>query len=267
MQPKEWSRRPNEWLSSLEIDQVLRQYAAACPHFHYTDFGFIDFAADVDSRLPARPDFEPAAPPFGTHDTGMWTDPAELARAQPAASKPAQCVQPKICGLDIKKLVRENKVCLIGSVLNLSRHVEEGTHWVFALLFLPPPPLTSGLAPQMIYFDSTAAPPPPEIVAWHKKLQAECEELYPPSTPHLPLRVNMYPRQSSDTECGMFVLYAMVSIVQGAWLKDTPDTAPATCTELERIPTMLNELLSKGGTKLSDDVVSRYRSVLFVPTE
>lgn len=260
-QPTQWSKKPNEWLTSVDIDRVLKQYAAACPHFHYTGFGFIDFAADKNAPLPARRGFEALDPDVAV----PAMDAAQLAKAQPSARNTASCVQPEICGLDLVSLVKRQRKHLVGSVLNVSRHVEEGTHWVFALVFLPPPQGRNA-APQMIYFDSTAEPPPPEIVAWHAKLQDQCAKIYPPSSssssPLLPLRVNTVKRQKTDTECGMFALYAVVSVVQGKWLRDTPDTAAAQCARIEHVPNMLDELLSKN-TPITDELVARYRNVLF----
>lgn len=256
--PKSWSKRPNEWLTSDEIDRVLEQHADACPHFHYTGFGFIDFAADARTPLRPRSGFE-ARDPDAALPPPM--DAAQLAKAQPAAQNPNNCVQPGICDLNLAELIRQNKF-LVGSVLNVSRHVEEGTHWVFVLLFLPPP-AAAAPPPQMVYFDSTAEPPPPEIVAWHAKLRNECAKIYPSSSfPPLMLRVNGVRRQKTDTECGMFALYAVVSMVQGIWLKDTADTAAAQCAALDKIPLMLDELLHKD-TPITDEMVARYRSVLF----
>lgn len=258
-QPTEWAKKPNEWLTSVDIDRVLKQYAAACPHFHYTGFGFIDFAANKNAPLPARRGFEALDPDAAV----PAMDAAQLAKAQPSAPNKESCVQPEICGLDLRNLVKQQqqqqRKHLVGSVLNVSRHVEEGTHWVFVLIFLPPPQGRNA-APQMIYFDSTAEPPPPEIVAWHAKLKKQCANIYPSPLP--PLRLNTVKRQNTDTECGMFALYAIVSVVQGKWLKDTPDTAAAQCARIENVPKMLDELLSKN-TPITDELVARYRNVLF----
>lgn len=253
--PKKWDAHPREWLTSEDIDRVLHQYASACPHFHYTGFGFIDFAADARVPMAARPaPFQPVAVSAGT------PPPAVVARSTapaPESQDPKHCVMPSICALNLQTL-RSKGVTLVASVLNVSRHVEEGTHWVFVVLWLPPRGAAAG--PRMVYFDSNADATPPEITAWHRKLSTQCRAIWP--NHRLALRSNRLVRQKTNSECGMFCVYSIASIAQGRWLATMGDADAPSCASTESIPRMLDELLD-GRTPLTDDLVAQYRNILF----
>lgn len=255
--PKEWKTNPSEWLTSEDIDKVLRQYAEACPHFHYTGFGFIDFAADV--RVPQAARGGPFQPVKGGRGVDGGSDDGDVISVggAPDSVRSEHCVMPALCSLNLSDLAAKG-VTLVASVLNLSRHVEEGTHWVFVLIFIP--------GAQMVYFDSNADATPPEILRWHRKLARTV-----PDGGHgsghggLTFRRNNVVRQATDTECGMFALYSIVSIVRGRWLEGDYDDGGHSCGDAAVVPRMLDELLD-AETPLTDELVAKYRHILFGPS-
>lgn len=263
--PKKWSKNAHEWLTNEDIDQVLDQYAKACPHFYYTGFGFMDFAADARAELAARP--APFRPLEGDDEddeddegggTAAKTKKSLVGSDTPApdSADPAHCVMPKICALDLEALARRG-VYFVATVLNISRHVEKGMHWVFVALWLPPLPSTA--APQMVYFDSNADDTPPEITAWRAKLAAQCGRVW--KRP-LAFRCNTVARQETNTECGMYVLFCIVSIVQGRWLAADADADAPSCASADSVPRMLDQLLDER-THITDSLVAKFRHIFF----
>jgi len=96
--PKSWIDSPNEWLSTPDIEQVMKQYENK-----YKDFVFIG---------PVPMDFD--AP------DGM-----------------GQCIVNEMCQLNLKKLADKGKY-RIGIVFNLDYHNESGSHWVAMFISMLP---------------------------------------------------------------------------------------------------------------------------------
>lgn len=88
--PDAWVVRPEEWLSSVDIEQVERQYAKLFPTYAFLGCIPIDF----DLR-----------------------------------SKTGKCLVNMLCSLDIRALAREGKT-QIGIVFNTDVHTGPGQHWV-----------------------------------------------------------------------------------------------------------------------------------------
>ena len=88
--PKEWIKNPNEWLSSLDIISVMKQYEKA-----YSCFEFIG---------PSPIDF----------DTRMMYD---------------KCVWPELCNFKIEKYIKKGKN-KIGVIFNTDPHNKGGSHWI-----------------------------------------------------------------------------------------------------------------------------------------
>jgi hypothetical protein len=263
-QPPRWSTHPSEWLMNDDIDSVLHQYAAACPRFHYTGFGFMDFAAD--ERAPVAPRGYPFEPVGGDVANKRSSRSSRAKRLQqPDAQTAEQCVSRSVCSLDIGKLAKRG-VTLAAAVLNLSRHVEKGTHWVFVVLFLPPAP--SGRA-EMVYFDSNAEETPNEVKRWHIRLQAQWSAARGDGA-SLRLRSNSLARQRTNSECGMWCLVCIVSLVLGRWLTaaDAADNgaaleaAPCAVDPVSTVPRMLDELLDVS-LPMTDAIAANFRSAFF----
>lgn len=90
--PPIWNKNPNEWLSNIDILNVLKQYQKSYKNFLFLGPSPIDF----DSHLLE-------------HNN--------------------KCVEVDICSLSIKEQLKNNKT-KIGIIFNLDKHNERGSHWV-----------------------------------------------------------------------------------------------------------------------------------------
>ena len=88
--PDEWKKNPNEWLSSVDITDVMKQYEKK-----YKCFDFIG---------PSPIDFD-----------------KELLNGK--------CVWDELCKIDLKKQI-ENEKTKIGMIFNTDPHNKDGEHWV-----------------------------------------------------------------------------------------------------------------------------------------
>ncbi len=88
--PNEWKKNPNEWLSSVDILKVMKQYEKA-----YTCFDFIG----------------PSPIDYDTHI--MY----------------GECVWEELCHFDLQKQIKSGKT-KIGIIFNLDPHYLGGSHWV-----------------------------------------------------------------------------------------------------------------------------------------
>lgn len=88
--PSDWEKNSREWLSTLDIENVLNQYEKK-----YKNFLFIGAVPmDFDKKL-----------------------------------SPGTCVVNELCNINIKRLVNKGKT-KIGIVFNLDNHDQDGSHWV-----------------------------------------------------------------------------------------------------------------------------------------
>ena len=88
--PKKWQENKNEWLTTSDIEKVLKQYQNK-----YDNFVFIG---------PVPIDFD-------------------------KEFSPGQCVINELCNINLKRLINKNKT-KIGIVFNLDPHDKPGSHWV-----------------------------------------------------------------------------------------------------------------------------------------
>ena len=88
--PASWSKNKNEWLSSIDIDKVMRQYEQT-----YSKFSFLG---------PSPIDFNKI----------LQYD---------------QCVWEELCKFNLKKLIKKNKT-KIGMIFNTDPHNKPGAHWI-----------------------------------------------------------------------------------------------------------------------------------------
>jgi len=88
--PSEWKKNPNEWLSSIDIMNVMKQYEEA-----YKCFDFIG----------------PSPIDYDTHKLY------------------GECVWEELCHFNLSKQIKEGKK-KIGVIFNLDPHTMGGSHWV-----------------------------------------------------------------------------------------------------------------------------------------
>jgi hypothetical protein len=95
--PTEWQKNKNEWLSSIDIEQVMRQYEE-----HYKDFAFLG---------PSPIDFN-------------------------SKKLYGECVWDDLCHFNITDMLKKHKK-RIGMVFNLDEHWKDGSHWVSMFIDIP----------------------------------------------------------------------------------------------------------------------------------
>jgi len=100
--PQSWKANSSEWLSSVEISDVLKQYEEK-----YTGFIFLG---------PSPIDFDSV--------NVSYYENKEL------------CVWPELCHFNLKNHI-SNGINRIGMVFNLDKHHESGSHWVSMFLDIP----------------------------------------------------------------------------------------------------------------------------------
>jgi hypothetical protein len=88
--PKEWSKNPNEWLSSVDIIEVMKQYEKT-----YKCFDFIG----------------PSPIDFDTHKLY------------------GECVWEELCHFNVEQEIKNGRF-KIGIIFNLDPHYKGGSHWV-----------------------------------------------------------------------------------------------------------------------------------------
>ena len=88
--PKEWKKKPNEWLTSHEISQSMKQYEVAYPHFEF---------------------FGPSPVDYNTH------------RVE------GECVWEELCKFNLLNEIQSGKT-KIGVIFNHDPHDLPGSHWI-----------------------------------------------------------------------------------------------------------------------------------------
>jgi hypothetical protein len=88
--PKEWTKNPNEWLSSLDIIQVMNQYEKKYKCFEFMGPSPID---------------------YDTHKLY------------------SECVWEELCHFNLADQIKKKKT-KIGIIFNLDPHYKSGSHWV-----------------------------------------------------------------------------------------------------------------------------------------
>jgi hypothetical protein len=88
--PASWLKNPEEWLSSTDIEKVMRQYEHAYKCFEFLGPSPIDF----DEHLE-----------YG------------------------ECVWEELCKFDLEDYIKRDKF-KIGMIFNLDKHYQPGSHWV-----------------------------------------------------------------------------------------------------------------------------------------
>lgn len=115
------------------------------------------------------------------------------------------CVWEELCHFSLQKYL-DKKVHKIGIIFNLDKHTESGSHWVS--LFIN---TRKGI---IFYFDSTGVKIPPEIEALKDRIikqGAEADEKI-----DFEFHQNTKKHQKEDTECGMYSLFFIISMLKDA---------------------------------------------------
>ena len=88
--PKEWKKKPNEWLSSTDILAVMKQYENVYPCFDFIGPSPMDF--DMQQQY-------------------------------------GECVWQELCDFSVENQIKNGKF-KVGMIFNLDPHTRDGSHWV-----------------------------------------------------------------------------------------------------------------------------------------
>jgi hypothetical protein len=122
--PAEWKSKPNTWLSSDDIDNVMRQYEEAYPSFKFLGVVPIDFSAP---------------------------DPYEIKETAGGSKK---CLADQFCHVKLAE-ERAKGIDTIGAIFNLDPSTKSGSHWVACCILLK--------KRAIYYFDSYGEQPPEQV--------------------------------------------------------------------------------------------------------
>jgi len=161
--PESWVDDPNTWLTSVDIEKVMKQFEKGNNSFEFLGPSPID---------------------FDTHK--IYGD----------------CVWEELCKFQLHDCLTRNKKN-IGVVFNLDPHYKEGSHWVALFIDID--------RRFIFYFDSTGDSTPKEIKRFINKvkkqgkaLDIKFENIYENDVEH----------QKEDTECGIYALYFIISMLE-----------------------------------------------------
>ena len=106
-----------------------------------------------------------------------------------------KCVCQELCTMDTDKYLSED-IHNVGIIFNLDKHNSSGSHWVSMFIDLQ--------NKDVYYFDSNGVKPPKEIKDLIHKLQKE---------KHFKSHINEFEHQMQNTECGMYSMYFIISML------------------------------------------------------
>jgi hypothetical protein len=158
-QPTEWIKNPVEWLSNFDIDKVIKQYE----RFRSYKYKFLGVHS-ID---------------FGIKDSNN------------------NCLYSNNCHINLKEILKSNKIKYIGFITNLSRHNEPGTHWTSSFFVLDPSLKSYG----GYYYDSTTGNIPKDLMPVFNDIKKQAEDLF---NKPFNFSINKNRHQKSNTECGVF---------------------------------------------------------------
>ena len=151
------------------------------------------------------------------------------------------CVSNELCQISLRDLRNRGKT-KIAIVFNLDKHTGSGTHWMSAFIDLD--------EKFVYYFDSAANPVPEEIKTLVKRLQKQARELTPS-----PITLKYYTNvpknhQKTSTECGMYSLFFIITMLTGE-------------IEFDKSLTLSEKLTLFSKVQIPDKYVEKYREKYF----
>jgi hypothetical protein len=165
--PDEWSENEREWLDTLNIENVLKQYEESNPEFKFYGANPIDFSAPNPYKK------------------------GSLERKE--------CLTDDICKIDLKALQAAGKTKL-GFVYNMDPSNKGGSHWVASFTDIP--------AHRSYYFDSYGMKALPQVARFMRALTLQ--------DPKMKLQYNARRFQFRESECGVYCIYFIIRMLEGA---------------------------------------------------
>jgi len=166
--PEDWKSKPNEWLNTSDIDNVMEQYEKYDNEFEY----------------------------LGAH-------PIDAQKCS---------VSKEVCKINIKNLMKKNKN-KIGIIFNTDYSTGPGEHWVSFYADLKG--RNRKKKPGLYFFDSVADEPQKEIFDLVDRLKKQGKR----NGIKLDFFYNDIQHQKKNTECGIYSLYFLISMLHNVDFK------------------------------------------------
>ena len=180
--PKSWSENPREWLNTIDIRDVMNQYEIKYPAFEFIGPVPMDF----DKKLG-----------FG------------------------ECVVDELCKISLENLKKKGK-SKIGVIFNLDKHTQSGSHWVAMHCDMESKKHSSSDSSggngsnrggEICYWDSYGIKPNPEVVVLMNRLKEQAAKL--DESIDMDIKINDNRHQYKNSECGMYCIYFITSLLDG----------------------------------------------------
>lgn len=155
-----------------------------------------------------------------------------------------QCVCNKLCNFSLENQLKTGKT-KIGVVFNLDTHNKGGSHWVAMFIDLEDKFL--------FYFNSTGEKMQPQLVKFKDTVISQSK----PLLGHMDFHVNTFEHQRSNTECGMYCLYFIITCL----LRESDIFTRQDKTGMTK--DQLISYFTGKTTRIPDSLVEDYRKELF----
>ena len=119
-----------------------------------------------------------------------------------------KCVVNQLCNININDIRKDGKDFL-GMVFNTDPHNSSGEHWFSLYIDLKGVNIKN--KPCIYYFDSIAYKPKDEVVELVKRVQDQCLKI----NKDIEFLFNDIKHQHENTECGVYCLHFLVSMLKG----------------------------------------------------
>ena len=113
-----------------------------------------------------------------------------------------ECVVDELCKINVDELMKKGKT-KIGVIFNLDKHTQSGSHWVAMNC-----DINRG---EICYWDSYGIKPNPEVVVLMNRLKEQAYKL----NKKLEIKINKVRHQYKNSECGMYCIYFITSLLDG----------------------------------------------------
>jgi hypothetical protein len=123
-----------------------------------------------------------------------------------------RCVSDELCNINIKE-IRKDGTDFLGMVFNTDLHHRSGEHWFS--LYIDLKGVNIKKQPCIYYFDSLASKPKEEVVKFVKRIQEQCCDI----KKDIKFLYNDIKHQHENTECGVYCLHFLVSMLKGEQFK------------------------------------------------
>jgi Ulp1 protease family, C-terminal catalytic domain len=150
-----------------------------------------------------------------------------------------KCVCEDLCNFSLKKMLAKGKTDF-GIIFNLDKHDEPGSHWVSMYV-----DTKNSL---IYYYDSAKNKIPKEVLKFKNELIKQGKALKPPIS--FRFMKNKKQHQKSNTECGMYSLFFIITFLTGN-------------TEFKKNMTIDEKIQLFQKASIPDKYVEKYRTIYF----